>query len=395
MRNPEAPHGAPLIYLDHAATTPVRAEVREAMRPALEEVFGNPSSVHAAGRAARALVDNARDQLAEVLGCSRREIVFTGGGSESDNLALRGVATALRPAGGHIIVSSIEHEAVLETARSLEQSGFPLTVLPVDGLGLVDPEALARELRPDTVLVSVMMANNEVGTVQAIAELVQVVRARSRAAFHSDATQALGKLPIDVGKLGVDLLTVSAHKVYGPKGVGALYVKHGTPLAPQVTGGGQERARRSGTENVPGIVGLGTAAALADRERATESPRLAELSSLLQQRILQLVPDAIPTGAPSPRRLPNFCTLAFPEVEGELLLLRLDRAGVCASAGSACTSGSLAPSHVLLAMGLTPELASAHLRLTLGRGTTRAQIEEAAEIVAAQVAALRGGRVPA
>ncbi|MDA8331907.1 MAG: cysteine desulfurase family protein [Candidatus Dormibacteraeota bacterium] len=387
--SPEPSRANPSIYLDHAATTPVRSEVRDAMRPALEEVFGNPSSVHSAGRAGRALVDTARDQLAQVLGCRPREVVFTGGGSEADNLALRGVAMEHHSQPGHIIVSAIEHEAVLETARALEAMGFSLTVVPVDRWGLVDPESISQALAPQTILVSVMLANNEVGTIEPVSELARLVHEGSRALFHTDATQALGKLPLDVGQLGVDLLTVSAHKVYGPKGVGALYVRQGTQLNPQVTGGGQERTRRSGTENVPGIVGLGTAALLAERERAGEARRLFDLSCRLQSRILHLVPDAIPTGASPPRRLPNFCTLAFPQVEGELLLLRLDRAGVCASAGSACTSGSLAPSHVLLAMGLSPELAAAHLRLTLGRATTEEQVDRAAEIVAREVLALR------
>ncbi len=385
---PEDGFPKPVIYLDHAATTPVRPEVREAMAAPLDWAYGNPSSVHAAGRAARALVDEARDRLAGVLGCRAREIVFTGGGSEADNLALRGVVGAHR-GPGHVVVSAVEHEAVLETARALGAQGVSVTELAVDGQGLVDPELLRSALREDTLLVSVMLANNEVGTVQPVAELVRVVRENSRALFHTDATQALGKLSVSVDELGVDLLTVSAHKVYGPKGVGALYIRQGTPLFPQVTGGGQERTRRSGTENVPGIVGMGVAAELAELERESETARLAELSRRLQEAIQERVPDARPTGAPPPRRLPNFCTMTFPGVEGELLLLRLDRSGLCASAGSACTSGSLAPSHVLLAMGMDPELAMGHLRMTLGRSTTTADVDQAAEIVAAEVGALR------
>ncbi len=378
-----------MIYLDNAASTPVRPEVREAMAEALTTTFGNPSSSHAAGRAARALVDRARDQLSEVLNCRPREVVFTGGGSEAENLALRGPLTRLQGRGRHLIVSAVEHEAVLETARDLQHHGYEVTELGVDRFGLVSPESLAAALREDTVLVSVMLANNEVGTVEPVEELVAVTRERSTALFHTDATQALGKLPLDVGRLGVDMLTVSAHKIGGPKGAGALFVRHGTPLDAVVTGGGQERNRRSGTENVPGIVGLGLAAQLAERERESEAIRLGGLAERLRGRIRELVPDAHPTGAPFGRRLPNFCTLAIPGLEGELLLMRLDRAGLCASAGSACASGSQAPSHVLLAMGLPPSLAGAHLRLTLGRGTTEAEVEEAAEIVGREVAQLR------
>ncbi|MGA7172803.1 MAG: cysteine desulfurase family protein [Candidatus Dormiibacterota bacterium] len=377
------------IYLDHAATTPLRAEVLEAMAPALTETFGNPSSVHGAGRAARALIDNARDQLAAVINARSREVVFTGGGSEADNLALRGVVHRLGPKGGHLIVSSIEHEAVLETARDLGQLGFEVTELPVDAAGRVSPATLQAALRPETILVSVMLANNEVGTLQPVRELAEVAHAGSRAIFHTDATQALGKIKLDVQELGVDLLTVSAHKIYGPKGVGALFARHGTGLDPIITGGGQERTRRSGTENVPGIVGFGIAAELVESEREQEMERQGSLSAVLSRLIQAGVPDAIPTGAPAGERLANFCTFAFPGAEGELLLLRLDRAGICASAGSACTSGSLAPSHVLLAMGFSPQLASAHLRLTLGRSTTRAEVELAAQLVCREVAALR------
>ena len=381
----------PSIYFDHAATTPLRREVLEAMAPALTGTFGNPSSVHGAGRAARALIDTARDQLAETLNARPREIVFTGGGSESDNLALRGATRRLNRRGGHLIVSSIEHEAVLETARDLAQQGFELTELPADPAGRILPDRLREALRPETILVSVMMANNEVGTIQPIQELAAATHAGSRAVFHTDATQALGKLKVDVQELGVDLLTVSAHKIYGPKGVGALFARHGTGLDPIITGGGQERTRRSGTENVPGIVGFGVAAQLAEAEREREMDRQAELAADLARRILAGVPDAVPTGAPAGERLANFCTFAFPSAEGELLLLRLDRSGLHGSAGSACTSGSLAPSHVLLAMGLPPQLASAHLRLTLGRSTTAAEVERAGEMICREVAALRQG----
>jgi len=359
------------------------------MVPVMSQTFGNPSSVHGAGRAARALVDGARDQLAVALHARPREIVFTGGGSESDNLALRGVVRQLGKPAGHLIISAIEHEAILETARDLRRQGFDLTELEVDGAGRVLPEVLEAALRPDTVLVSVMLANNEVGTLEPIQELAEITHSRSRAVFHTDATQAMGKLKLDVGELGVDLLTVSAHKIYGPKGVGALYARHGTALDPVITGGGQERARRSGTENVPGIVGFGIAAQLAEAEREAEMDRQAALTLELGRLISTGLPDAIPTGAPVGERLPNFCTFAFPGVEGELLLLRLDRAGLCASAGSACASGSLAPSHVLLAMGLTPDTASGHLRLSLGRSTSATEVARAAGLICREVAALR------
>ncbi|MGC1184790.1 MAG: cysteine desulfurase family protein [Candidatus Dormiibacterota bacterium] len=383
------------MYLDHAATTPIRAEVLAAMLPALTDTFGNPSSVHATGRAARALVDTARDQVAAALNARPREIIFTGGGSEADNLALRGVARRHSGGGGHLVISSIEHEAILETGRDLRRLGFDLTELPVDEMGRVSPSTLAAALRPDTVLVSVMLANNEVGTIQPIRELVEVTRAGSDAVFHTDATQALGKLKLDVNELGIDLLTVSAHKIYGPKGVGALYARHGTALDGVVTGGGQERARRAGTENVPGVVGFGVAVELAEAEREVEMKRQAQLSADLSQRIQAGVPDAIPTGTPPDQRLANFCTFAFPGIEGELLLMRLDRVGICGSAGSACTSGSLAPSHVLLAMGMSPQLASAHLRLTLGRATRATDVERAGDLICLEVAALRQGALRA
>ncbi|MGA8207205.1 MAG: cysteine desulfurase family protein [Candidatus Dormiibacterota bacterium] len=381
--------GPRTIYLDHAATTPIRGEVLEAMTPVLSSIFGNPSSVHGPGRAARALIDTARDQLASVLGARTREIVFTGGGSEADNLALRGVIAGGETRGRHLIVSAVEHEAILETARDLQHQGFELTELPVDGTGRVGPEVLEAALRPDTALVSVMWANNEVGTIQPIRELADLTHSKSTAVFHSDATQALGKVELNVHNVGVDLLTISAHKVYGPKGVGALFVRHGTRLDPIITGGGQERNRRSGTENVAAIVGFGVAAQLAESERTFEMRRQADLVAELARRILAGIPDAIPTGGSGETRLANFCTFAFPNVEGELLLLRLDRAGVCASAGSACMSGSLAPSHVLLAMGFSPQLAASHLRLTLGRDTTRDEVEETASVICQEVAALR------
>ncbi len=360
------------------------------MLDALESNFGNPSSIHAEGREARALVDRARDRVARAVGARPREVVFTGGGSEADNLALRGVAHRLRDRGRHLIVSAVEHEAVLETARDLVSYGYQLTVLPVDRLGRVEVDRLEAELRPDTILVSVKLANNEVGTVQPVAELASVVHARGGAVFHTDATQALGKLAVGLDELGADMLTLSAHKVYGPKGVGALVVRHGTPLDPVLTGGGQERTRRSGTENVPGIVGFGAAAMLAEQERPREAERLAALSGRLQNRIAERLPDSVTTGAPpGPDRLPNFVTVAIPKVEGELLLMRLDRVGVAASAGSACASGSLSPSHVLLAMGLDPRLAGAHLRLTLGKSSSEAELDRAAELLATEATALR------
>ncbi|HXA28589.1 MAG TPA: cysteine desulfurase family protein [Candidatus Angelobacter sp.] len=379
------------IYLDHAATTPVAPEVLEAMLPWFDQGFGNPSSLHSVGRRARNAVDESRDRLAAALGCASREVVFTAGGSEADNLAVRGVLDRWSSRGRHVVISAIEHDAVIKTAEQLaEEARCTVTVVPCDARGCVDPEAVAAAVRDDTVLVSVMLANNEVGTVQDVAAIAALVRSRNPRVFvHTDAVQALGKLPLDVGALDVDLLSVSGHKVYGPKGVGALYVRQGVTLAPQISGGGHERARRSGTENVPGIVGFGVAASLVTAEREDEMQRLAALSSRLSEVVATGLPDAVVTAAGAPR-LSSFSTFAFPGVNTEVLLTLLDSLDVCASGGSACSSGAHMPSHVLVAMGLPPALATGALRLTLGRTTTGADVDRAALLIVRAVRQLQG-----
>ncbi|HEV7465088.1 MAG TPA: cysteine desulfurase family protein [Candidatus Dormibacteraeota bacterium] len=378
------------VYLDHAATTPVAPEVRAAMLPFLGEVFGNPSSAHATGRAAREAVDEARARVAAALGCAPAEVVFTSGGSEADNLALRGALDRHASRGRHLVVTAIEHDAVLKTAEELAGWGrCEITVVPCDRHGVVEPEAVGAAVRADTVLVSVMLANNEVGTVQDVAAAAEAARRRNPAVLvHTDAVQALGRLPVDVRALGVDMASITAHKVYGPKGAGALYVRRGVPVAAQVSGGGQERARRSGTENVAAIAGLAAAVSLVEAEREREMPRLARLSERLVEGVLEGVPDALLTGRGAPR-LPSFATFAFAGLETEMLLTLLDRQGVEASGGSACSSGAHMPSHVLLAMGLPPGVAGGALRCTLGRATTEEEVDLAAREIVAAVTRLR------
>jgi len=379
------------IYLDHAATTPVAPEVLEAMLPWLRDGYGNPSSLHALGRHARSAVDDSRDRVADALGCAAREVVFTAGGSEADNLAMRGVLDRWSSRGRHVVVSAIEHDAVLKTAEQLVEEGrCELTVVGCDEHGCVDPQAVAAAVRDDTVLVSVMLANNEVGTVQDVGAVAALVRERNpRTAIHTDGVQALGKLPLDVRELGVDLLSVSAHKVYGPKGVGALYVRQGVTLAPQISGGGHERGRRSGTENVAGIVGFGMAAALVTVEREDEMSRLRALSDRLTETVATGVPDAVLTAAGAPR-LSSFATFAFPGLSTDVLLTLLDSWDVCSSGGSACSSGAHMPSHVLVAMGLPPALAAGALRCTLGRATTADEVDRAGELIVRAVRQLQG-----
>ncbi len=360
------------IYMDHAATTPVRPEAWEAMLPYFSTEFGNPSSVYSWGRSARKALDSARDKVAALLGASASEIVFTSGGSEGANLAIKGVAWADQNKGKHIITSAIEHHAVLDTVLWLETQGFEVTILPVDEYGLVDPAQVEAALRPDTILVSIMHANNEVGTIQPISEIGALVRARG-VRFHTDAVQTAGALDLNVDALNVDLLSISAHKFYGPKGVGALYVRKGVRLHPLIHGGGQEKRRRAGTENVAGIVGLAKAFELAQEEREAESARLQKLRDRLIEGLLQ-IPHTRVNGSLE-RRLPNNVSVCFEFIEGESLLLNLDLRGIAASSGSACTSGSLDPSHVLLAMGLSHEIAHGSLRLTLGRENTEADVD--------------------
>jgi cysteine desulfurase NifS len=378
-----------LIYLDHAATTPLDPRVLEAMLPFLSGISGNASSIHQVGRAALQALDDAREQVALVLGCQPKEIVFTSGGSESINLALKGVAMALRAQGkNHLISSTIEHHAVLHALDYLvEYEGFRVTLLPVDRNGRVNPADLSTALRPETALVSVMYANNETGVVQPIADLAAICRERG-VLFHTDAVQAPGQLPLDVNTLSVDLLSLTAHKFYGPQGVGLLYLRRGTPLVPQINGGAQERRRRAGTENIAGIVGLAKALTIAESERTTHASRLRALSERLIDGVLTRIPQSWLNGDRE-SRLPSIVNLGFACIETESLLLLLDQRGICASSGSACTSGSLEPSHVLLAMGLSPEEANGSIRFSLGKQTTDEQIDIVLDLLPDLVAQLR------
>jgi cysteine desulfurase len=377
-----------MIYLDHAATTPLDPEVLEAMLPYFGEVYGNPSSIYTPGRKARAALDDARDIVARVLGCESRELVFTSGGSEADNLAIRGVASRNRDRGNHIICSQVEHHAVLHTCQDLERQGFEVTYLAVDGYGRVSVDELAAALRSSTLLVSVMTGSNEVGTLEPVKELAALTHDKSTAYFHTDAVQAFGKVPVKVGELGVDLLTISAHKIYGPKGVGCLYVRMGTRIDPMITGGGHERNRRAGTENVAGIAGLARAVEIAARDFDHDSAHLRSVRDRLSDNLLQSVEGARLTGHPT-QRLPHHASFVFGDVEGDSLLMRLDREGVYASSGSACTSGSLEPSHVLLALGMSPNEALSSLRLTVGKRTTTADVDAAVEVIEEAIGALR------
>jgi len=377
------------IYLDYAATTPLDPRVLEAMMPYLTEKFGNPNSIHAFGREARKAVDEVREKIAVLLNCRPSELVFTSGGTESDNLALRGVAMAYRRKGNHIVTTAIEHHAVLHTCRALQDEGFEVTYLPVDEHGLVAPEQVAEAVTDRTILVSIMHANNEIGTIEPLADIVRAVKEkRPDVLVHTDAVQTVGHIPVDVEALGVDLLSFAAHKFYGPKGVGGLFVRRGVKLVPQLTGGGQERNRRSGTENVAGIVGMAKALEIAFAEMPTEIPRLQALRDELIEGVLAQIPDSRLNGHPT-QRLPHNANFSFLGVEGEALLLQLDLHGIAASSGSACTSGSLEPSHVLLALGLSHEWALGSLRLTLGRFTTRQHIERVLAVLPPIIEKLR------
>ena len=376
-----------LIYFDHAATTPTRGEVIEAMLPYYRQGWGNPSSLHASGREAAEGMEHARQQLAELLGALPDEIVFTGSGTEADNQALIGTSIAQQKKGDHIITSQIEHHAILHTAQFLEKHGLKVTYLPVDSHGLVDPEDMRKAITEKTILVSIMHANNEIGTVQPIAEIGAICRERE-VLFHTDAVQTVGHVPIDVREMNVDLLSLSAHKLYGPKGVGALFVRTGVRIAPLLHGGGHERGRRSSTENVAGIVGLGEAARLAAEELEWESKHNRELRDRLIQGVLDNVPDSLLTGHPT-QRLPNNASVCVHYVEGESMLLNLDMEGIAASSGSACTSGSLEASHVLLAIGLPHDLAHGSLRLSVGRDNTTQEVDRFLEVFPPIVEKLR------
>ena len=375
------------IYLDHAATTPVRPEVVEAMSPYFADAFGNPSSIHSYGQEARGAIEEARTAVAELIGARSQEIVFTSGGTEADNHALKGFARANQHRGNHIITTSIEHHAVLEVCKYLERGGFTVTYLPVDKYGLADPDDVRKAITSQTILISVIHASNEVGTIEPVEEIGKIAR-QAGVCLHADAVQTVGHMPVNVDKLNVDLLSISAHKLYGPKGTGALYVRKGTKLVPLVHGGAQEKGRRAGTENVPSIVGLGKAAQLAGQEMSEEADRLVHLRDRLINGLMEKIEDISLNGHPA-RRLPNNVNVNIDFVEGESMLLNLDLEGICASTGSACSSASLEPSHVLLALGLPPEQAHCSLRLTLGRGSTEADIERVLEVLPAIVAKLR------
>ena len=360
------------IYLDHAATTALDGRVLDAMLPYFTTEYGNASSIYTLGRHAMQAIDSAREQVADILNCRPTEITFTGCGSESDNLAIKGMAFASQKKDNHLITSSIEHHAVLHTCQYLERFGFKTTYLPVDSYGCVNPDDVGHTITDSTVLVSVMYANNEVGTIEPIAEIGRICRAR-KVPFHVDAVQAGGSLPLDVASLNADLLSLSAHKFYGPKGIGILYMRQGMRLLPQLQGGSQERGRRAGTENVAGIVGAATALRLAYEDLTEVMPRIIALRDQLIANLLT-IPGSHLTGHPT-HRLPNNASFCFEGVEGESILLNLDLLGIAASTGSACTSGSVDPSHVLLAMGVPVELAHGSLRLTLGKANTDADID--------------------
>jgi len=391
------------VYLDHAATTPMLPEVLEAMLPYFTERFGNPSSVHAWGRAAHQGMENARRQVAAVLGCRPREVVFTSGGTEADNFAMKGVAWAYRrgafPAKqpsqgpGHIIISAIEHHAILHSAEDLEQHGFEVTVLPVDKQGMVNPDDVGKAMRADTILVSIMYANNEIGTVQPIKAIADIAHSQG-ALFHTDAVQAGGALDMDVQCLGADLLSLSAHKFYGPKGVGVLYVKANTPLLPIQHGGSQESRRRASTENVPGIVGLGAALHRAHQNMTSEGQYVQSLRDRLVSGIMGRI-DRVHFMGHAESRLPNNANFCIEGVDGETMLLKLDMRGIGASSGAACASGSTEPSHVLRAIGVPRDLAQGSLRLTVGIDNTPEDIEYTLDVLEGCVADLRTGTVSA
>jgi cysteine desulfurase len=372
------------VYLDNNATTPLLPEVFEAMRPYFGERFGNASSIHHHGQETRAAVESARELVAELLGCRAAEIVFTSGGTESDNLAIAGLVAP----SDHVITSSIEHHAVLHACKHLEERGCEVTYVPVDGLGLVDPGDVRRALRPNTKLISIMMANNETGVLQLVEEIGKVA-AEAGVHFHTDAVQAAGKVPIDVGRLGCHALSISGHKMHAPQGVGALYVRKGTRIQPLFYGGRHERSRRAGTENVPGIVALGKAARLAkDALDRGDDKKIAALRDRLEQGVLAQVDDAGVNGGGAPR-VPNTTNLHFDYIEGEAIVIALDLKGLAVSTGAACSSGAIEPSHVLVAMGLRPDQARASIRFSLGKQTVAEDIDFALALVPETIARLR------
>ncbi len=376
-----------ILYLDHAATTALDPRVLTAMLPYLTNEYGNASSIYTLGRHAMQAIDSSREQVANLLNCRPTEIAFVGCGSESDNLAIKGLAFTSQKKGNHIITSSIEHHAVLHTCQYLERFGFKTTYLPVDEYGRVDPAEVERAMTNETILVSIMYANNEIGTIEPIAEIGKICRAR-KIPFHVDAVQAGGALPIDVNELNVDLLSLSAHKFYGPKGMGILYARQGVRLLPQLQGGSQERGRRAGTENVAGIVGLAEALRLAYEELPEATPRIQAMRDRLIEGVLS-IPRSRLTGHPT-ERLPNNASFCFEGVEGESILLNLDMLGIAASSGSACTSGAVEPSHVLVALGLPSEWSHGSLRLTLGKENSEEDVERVLTVLPNIIERLRG-----
>ncbi|HHW49737.1 MAG TPA: cysteine desulfurase NifS [Clostridiaceae bacterium] len=375
------------VYLDHAATTPVKEEVLEAMLPFFKDKFGNPSSIYSIGRESKKAIEDAREKVAAAIGAQSKEIFFTGSGTEADNWAIKGIAYANRQKGNHIITSSIEHHAVLHTCQYLESDGFEVTYLPVDENGLVDPEQVRNAIKPNTTLITIMFANNEIGTIQPIAEIGKIAREKG-ICFHTDAVQAVGSVHINVEDMNIDLLSMSAHKFYGPKGVGALYIRKGTKITSFLHGGAQERARRASTENVAGIVGLGKAIELAARNIDENAKKLMELRDRTIEEVIKKIPFVRLNGDRN-RRLPGNVNFSFEYIEGESLLLMLDMKGIAASSGSACTSGSLDPSHVLLAIGLPHEIAHGSLRLTFGVDNTHEDIDYLMEVLPPIVERLR------
>lgn len=378
------------VYLDHAATTPIDPRVRKAMEPYLAREFGNPSSLHAWGRAARLAIDEARETLAAALGCFPDEICFVSSGTESCNLAIIGCALKAPPNRRHILLSAVEHHCVLDAGEWLRPFGFEVEHLPVDGYGQVSPDTVRERLRPETWLVSVMHANNEIGTLQPVEAIGALCRERG-VWFHVDAVQTFGLLPVKVDALNCDLLSVSAHKIYGPKGVGALYIRAGTPLQPLMVGGGQEHDRRAGTENVAGIVGFAEAVRIAESTREAEATRLAHLRDTFIRAVLETIPDATLTGHPT-ERLPNNAHFRFIGVPSDSLLIALDRAGIGASSGAACSAGSLEPSHVLMALGWEEAAAQEGVRFSLGRHTTPEELDYTVEVLQNTVAQIRARR---
>ena len=375
------------VYLDHNATTPVHPQVLEAMKPYFSDIFGNASSLHQSGREAKAALENARQTAADILGCNSSEVIFTSGGTESDNFAIKGVAYANRDKGKHIITSSIEHHAVEVSCRFLEKEGFEVTYLPVDTAGFVDPDDLKKAIRPDTILVSIMYANNETGVIQDIKGLISTARQKG-VYFHTDAVQATGKITYKINDIGCDLLSISAHKLYGPKGVGLLYIKSGTQISPWNEGGGHEKGMRAGTENVAGIVGLAEALKIADRDMIEESEKLNKITNNFYQAVKKRIPD-IRLNGDFEKRAPNTINLSFKAIEGEAVVLSLDMKGIMVSTGSACTSGATDPSHVLRAMGVPRDMAQGSIRFSFGRSNSLEDVDYVVDTLEKEVNRLR------